>query len=290
MRSKLFVPASRPELFPKALASDADAVCYDLEDAVIEERKEEARAGLRVYLKSAAPVNCPLEIVRINGFRSAHFLDDLEAIVWPRLMAVVLPKVEDADEVRELEEALRKLENERHCPRPVMILPTIESPAGLRKAHDIALSSDRIAGLQAGFADLLEPLGIVSSHSFARSQVRLALRLAAGEAHLPCFDAAYANFRDLEGFAAEAELARALGFRGTSCIHPSQVVVANRVYAPTAAEIEHAVRVIAAMDAAREAGSGVPVVDGRMVDAPFERAAKLLLARALSKARQRWNE
>ena len=279
MRSKLFVPATKPQLFAKALVSGADAVCYDLEDAVPQDRKAEARAGLRDYLQRAAEAVCPIEIVRINGVRTTHFLADLEAVVWPRLYAVALPKVEDPEELRELEGVLSKLESARGCARPVLVLPTIESPGGLRKAHAIALSSHRIAGLQAGFADLLEPLGIAWSHSFARSHVRLLLRLAAGEAGVPCFDAAFPNFKDSDGFAAEAEQARSMGFVGASCIHPSQVLIANQIFAPSAAEIEHAKRIIAAMDAARETGSGVPVVDGKMVDAPFERAARLLLSR-----------
>jgi citrate lyase beta subunit len=279
MRSKLFVPATKPELFPKALVSGADAVCYDLEDAVPHDRKSEARAELRDYLQRTAKAFGPVEIVRINGVRTPHFLADLEAVVWPRLYAIALPKVEDPKELHELEGVLSNLESARSFTRPVLVLPTIESPGGLRKAHAIASSSHRIAGLQAGFADLLEPLGIAWSDSFARSHVRLLLRLAAGEAGVPCFDAAFANFKDADGFAAEAEQARSMGFAGASCIHPSQVPIANQIFAPSAAEIEHAERIIAAMDAARETGSGVPVVDGKMVDAPFERAARLLLRR-----------
>lgn len=278
MRSKLFVPATKPELFPKALASGADAVCYDLEDAVPQERKAEARAELQDYLQRTTEGSGPVEIVRINGIRTPHFQADLEAVVWPRLHAVALPKVEDPEELHELEGILRSLEAARGCERPSLILPTIESPGGLRKAHAIASSSHRIAGLQVGFVDLLEPLGIAWSHSLARSHVRFLLRLAAGEAGVPCFDAAFPNFNDTDSFAAEAKQARSMGFAGASCIHPSQVPIANQIFTPSASEIENAKRIIAAMDAAREMGSGVPVVDGKMVDAPFERAARLLLS------------
>jgi citrate lyase beta subunit len=279
MRSKLFVPATKPELFPKALASGADAVCYDLEDAVPYDRKSEARAGLRDYFQQTTKAFGPLEIVRINGARTPHFLADLEAVVWPRLYAIALPKVEDPEELHELDGVLSNLESARSFTRAVLVLPTIESPGGLRKVHAIASCSHRIAGLQAGFADLLEPLGIVWSHSFARSHVRLLLRLAAGEAGIPCFDAAFPNFKDSNSFAVAAEQARSMGFAGASCIHPSQVPIANQIFAPSASEIKNAERIIAAMDAARKTGSGVPVVDGRMVDAPFERAARLLLSR-----------
>src|SRR5258708_35326193 len=111
MRSKLFGPATKPQLFAKALVSGADAVCYDLEDAVPQARKAEARAWLRDYLQRAAEAVGPIEIVRINGVRTTHFLAELEAAVSPRLYAVAFPKAEDPEELRELEGVLSKLES-----------------------------------------------------------------------------------------------------------------------------------------------------------------------------------
>ena len=118
--------------------------------------------------------------------------------------------------------------------------------AGLRLAAEIAAADPRVAGLQIGFADLFEPLGIDRRDAAAVQQVQLAVRLAAGEAGVLAYDAAFADVNDAEGFRREAEVARRLGFIGKSCIHPSQVPIANAVFRPSEAEIAQALRVVAA--------------------------------------------
>lgn len=279
MRSKLFVPGSRPELFAKALGGEADAISIDLEDAVEEGRKAEARATVGELLRSMPPFSSgKVVIVRVNGLGTRHAEADLGAVAWPALDLVNLPKAESADGIRAGAEALARLEAERGIERRIGILATIESPRGLRRAAEIATADPRVAGLQIGFGDLFEPLGIDRKDPAAVHQVQLQVRLAAGEAGIWAYDAAYAAVKDPEGFRTEAEAARRLGYLGKSCIHPSQVALANEAFRPTDAEIAWALRVDEASREARGRGVGAFLVDGRMVDAPFIRRAETVVA------------
>jgi citrate lyase subunit beta/citryl-CoA lyase len=279
MRSKLFVPASSPALFQKALASDADAICFDLEDAVLPERKAEARSYLREFLASGFHTSKTI-LVRVNHVRSAYFAEDLTAVTYPVVSALVLPKVDDPAETRDVAEALPALEKERGAKGRIGLYATIESPCGLRLARDIAEGNDRIEGLQLGLADLFEPLGIQRSERWVAYQVRFQLRLAAGEAGIPCFDSAFANFKDEDGFVREAVEARSLGFDGKSCIHPGQIAAANRIFSPSTDEIAVSIRIVEAARQASAAGSGAFAFDGRMIDEPFIRRAEAIVQRA----------
>jgi citrate lyase subunit beta/citryl-CoA lyase len=276
MRSKLFVPGDRPELFAKALASSADAVCFDLEDAVLPAHKLQARTHISTLLNAPATTG-QLILVRVNGLNSPYIADDLSAVTCSALAMLNLPKVEDPSEVEEVAAALLRLEKERKIERPISILANIESPRGLRLARSIAAASTRIAGLQLGLADFFEPLGIQRDDKAAAHHIRLQLRLAAGEAGVPCFDSAFPAFRDVEGFAMEAAGARNLGFSGKSCIHPCQIAPANRIFSPDAQEVALSLRILEAATAAANAGHGAFAFDGRMVDEPFvERARRVI--------------
>ncbi|UFH51549.1 HpcH/HpaI aldolase/citrate lyase family protein [Pseudomonas sp. KNUC1026] len=273
MRSKLFVPASRPALFSKALASAADGVSFDLEDAVAPSAKGEARQVLSTFLASlAAPGK--VVVVRVNGQGSEHHQADLQALAGTPLDIINLPKVEHPDQVRELAEQLQ------HWPRPVKILATIESPKGLRLAASIACAHPLLMGLQLGFADLFEPLGIERYQPAVVQPVQLAVRLAAAEAGIDAYDAAWAAIRDTDGFRQEAEQARRLGFTGKSCIHPSQAAAANLAFLPSAVQVERAQRVLAAAEQAEREGVGAYQVDGQMIDAPFVASARAVLEQA----------
>jgi len=279
MRSKLFVPASSPSLFRKALASDADTICFDLEDAVLPERKTEARSNLRELFAIGFHTS-KMILVRVNHVHSAYFAEDLTAVVYPAVSALVLPKVGDSAEARDVADALPALERERGVQRRIAILATIESPRGLRLAREIADGNDRIAGLQLGLADLFEPLGVRRSDGGAAYQVRFQLRLAAGEAGIPCFDSAFANFKDEDGFAREAVEARRLGFAGKSCIHPAQIAAANRIFSPSTDEIAESRRIVEAARQASAIGLSAFALDGRMIDEPFIRRAEAIVRRA----------
>jgi citrate lyase subunit beta/citryl-CoA lyase len=276
MRSKLFVPGDRPALFSKALRSLADAVCFDLEDAVLPEQKAAARSHVKEFLQSNAAAEQRIA-VRVNDLRSAFFSEDMSAVVWPGLALVNVPKTEDPSEVDEVAAALSKLEQQRGITQAIAILPTIESSRGLRLAYAIAQADPRVAGLQLGLLDLFSHLGISEQDKAAAHHLRLQLRLAAGEAGVLCFDSSFPTFADADGFAAEAAAARGLGFSGKSCIHPSQIVAANRIFSPTAEEVDAARRIV---DAARKATAekhGTCALNGCMIDRPVIRRAQEIL-------------
>lgn len=281
MRSKLFVPGSRPELFSKALSGAADALSFDLEDAVAEARKPEARAALRTLLRSSAAAGGDkILIVRVNATDTHHFAADVAAVVQPGLHMVNLPKVEDPAQVRAAALALERAEAANGVAAPVRLLLNIESPRGLRRAAELAAADARVAGLQLGLGDLFEPNGIARRDRHAIVQAMFALRMAAAEAGVFAYDSAFADVADAAGFRAEAELARSLGFLGKSCIHPSQVAPANEVFRPSEAEIAHAARVVAAASGAEAEGVGAYLVDGKMVDRPFVERARAIVAEA----------
>ncbi|MGZ5066331.1 MAG: HpcH/HpaI aldolase/citrate lyase family protein [Usitatibacter sp.] len=280
MRSKLFVPASRPELFGKAMAGEADGLSFDLEDAVDEAMKDEARRSLARFLRALAPGHGKTIIVRVNGLATAHFAADVAAVVGSGAVDLVnLPKPESPEDVRECADAIARAERDAGL-EPVGILANIETPKAFRLAAEIASASPRVKGLQAGWGDLLEPLDIDRYNAPMIESLLLHIRIAAGEAGVWAYDGALANIKDTEGYKREAEAARRLGYLGKSCIHPSQVPLANAVFRPSDTEIAHSLKVVEAAREAARKGIGAFTVDGRMVDAPFVRRAEAILALA----------
>lgn len=276
MRSKLFVPASRSELFGKAAASQADALSFDLEDAVAPDRKGAARTELAAYLQGGNGRTGKLIVVRINGHGTPWFDDDLRLADGGGIDLINLPVVEDSAVILAVARRLEEMGATGTAGQPTGLLINIETPKGLRKAAELACAHPKIAGLQIGYADLFEPTGIDRSDGHALAHVRLTIRLAAAEAGIAAFDGAYPVVKNPDGFLAECLAARNHGFAGKSCIHPSQVALANSAFTPTTAEIDQARRVLAAAEEAERQGVGAYVVDGQMIDAPF-----LLRARAI---------
>lgn len=284
MRSKLFVPGSRPELFAKAFAGPADAISLDLEDSVSPEQKDQARQNIAAWLDrllhDPALRNGKTVIIRINAYDTPYHQDDLAVCVRAGVDLINLPKPGSPEQVREVSSAIARLEAQ-HTPQPhVGLLLNIETPRALRLAADLASADERVRGLQLGLADLFEPAGIARHERAAVEQAMFMTRLAAAEAGVFAYDAAFSDIKDTDGFREEAALARRLGFMGKSCIHPSQVVLANEAFLPTAQEVAFAQRVVDAADRAREQGQGVCVVDGKMIDAPFVQRAYAILAAA----------
>ena len=280
MRSKLFVPASRPELFAKAMASEADALSFDLEDAVDESMKAPARQELARFLRALQPGHGKTIIVRVNGLGTPHFEADIHAITGPGLDIVNLPKPEAPEDVKDCAKALAEAERRHKGVIAAAILVNIETPVALRRAADLATASPRVIGLQAGWGDLIEPLNIDRYNPAAIQALQLQIRIAAAEAKAWAYDGAWANIQDQEGYVREAEAARRLGYLGKSCIHPSQIALANAAFRPTDAEIAHSLKVVEAAAAAKAKGIGAFTVNGRMVDAPFIRRAEQVLALA----------
>lgn len=265
IRSALFVPASRPERIPKALAVGADAVIVDLEDAVQENLKEEARCNLDDFLKANPEARL---LVRINAPEHAgHAADIALCARHAGVAAVLLPKVESAAQVARV----------AACGKPVW--PIIESAVGLLELPGIARAIG-VERLSFGALDLGLDLGLSSGSAAAErmlDQARYALLLHSRIAHLaPPLDSVFPAIEDREGLARTTRDARDMGFGGLLCIHPTQVEVIHRALRPADEELAWARRVMAAA----QSGAGVFVVDGQMVDAPVLGRARLLLQRA----------
>jgi len=280
MRSKLFVPASRPELFTKALSSAADAISFDLEDAVEEGQKGFARQALSDLFKTNQAQTTKAIVVRINAMDTTHFAADLEAVVSSAVQIINLPMVESVSAVRDLSARIGKLETERHLTRPIGILVNIESPRGLRQAAELALADPRVVGLQIGFGDLFGPYGVESGEPSATQVVRVLVKMAAAEAGVDAYDGAYVDIANPDGFTLDAQAAYRLGFAGKSCIHPSQVGLANAVFRPSDHQIQQALRVVQVAQDNLARGVGAFVVDGQLVDGPLITRAERTVALA----------
>lgn len=256
----LFVPADRPERFAKAAAAGADAVILDLEDAVAASAKEAARAGLEAAIAASGPRDVPL-LLRINAAGTPWHERDIHAARHLPLAAVMLPKAESGETVKQAAEATGL---------PVIAL--IETAAGLARTGEIAQCAARLAF---GSIDFAADLGCAHERDallFARSRLVLAARLAGKAAPI---DGVTAAIRDEALVEDDARHAVALGFGGKLLIHPAQVVPARRGFRPTEADAAWA---RAVLDSARTGGAAV-AVDGAMVDAPVLARARRILQR-----------
>jgi citrate lyase subunit beta/citryl-CoA lyase len=271
IRSYLYVPGNDARRIEKALASDADAVILDLEDAVAPSRKDEARETVVGFLRSEPPK--PV-FVRINILSSTLAEEDIEAIASPHLAGLRLPKTESVEDVRHVAEQLAGL----GCEAGIQCL--IESALGLELAFEIARAHEGVAGISIGEADLAADLGVRDETGllYARSRVVVASR-AAG---LPGpVQSVYANVRDTDGLRRSTEEGKNMGFVGRSAIHPAQIRAINEVFTPTEGEISEAEDLLARLEASTEAGTGAfAFEDGRFVDKAVVESARLTLALA----------
>ncbi len=260
-RSLLFLPASNARAIEKVRGLPCDAVILDLEDAVADDRKEEARAALAGAF--AAGFGERIGAVRVNAVDSPHHARDVAALTGVAADIVVLPKVEDAAQAEALHRATGK---------PVIAM--VESPLGVVNAMAIA-AAEGVAGLFMGNNDLRHDLHIPldadrAGLMLAMQQVILAARLA-GKA---VFDGVYNRLDDAAGFSAECREGRNIGFDGKTLIHPNQIADANAIFGPTAGQLAEARALIAA------ATGGAERHDGRMIEAMHVDQARALLARA----------
>ena len=282
-RSWLYVPAQRERMVARAATCGADAVIFDLEDAVPAAEKGAARE-LLVSTLAAWPNDGPQAFVRINaleGYAEAHA--DFDAAVRPGLAGLVVPKVEDAVTVKRLCDYLDVWEAARGLPEgSIALVPMIESPRALLLAREIALESPRVVGLAFGGEDYKQVVRapIAEGTAPAVAYARAALVVAARAADVEAIDGVWTRIDDLDGCTREATEARALGFGGKTAIHPSHIAPIHAAFAPSEAEIAHARAVVEAAAAGEARGEGAVRVDGEMVDPPVLERARALLERA----------
>jgi citrate lyase subunit beta/citryl-CoA lyase len=273
LRSLLFVPADRPERFAKAAASGADAIILDLEDSVAPERKAEARAAVAKWLAGDRGITT---FVRVNPLDSGWTAADLAAVLPGKPDGIMLPKAEGAASV----EALLAMMGGAIAP----ILPiATETPAAVFQLGSYGAVGDRLAGLTWGAEDLPAAIGALSAreadgrYTPPYEMVRSLTLFAAHAAGTLAIDTVYPKVDDEDGLAAYVARARRDGFVGMMAIHPRQVDVINRGFAPTVLELAEARAIVDAFDAAP--GAGALLLNGRMIDRPHLLQAERILGK-----------
>jgi citrate lyase subunit beta/citryl-CoA lyase len=261
----------------------ADTLLLDLEDSVAPDEKDRARE-LVVATLQKGDFNGIEVAVRINPSDSDHFDADLEAVVAAGADAVMLPKSQSSDVLREVGERVGALER-KFSSRPtdsVRILALVETPVGIVRAAEIAGASARVDAMCFGHADFAREMGLAEADASAGviHHARCEIAIAAVAAGVAPIDCVFLDVRDEAGFRSDVEHGMALGFEGKLCIHPAQVEIANDVYTPTAERVARARRVVDAWENALAEGSGVFSLDGKMIDAPLVAIEERVLDRA----------
>jgi malyl-CoA/(S)-citramalyl-CoA lyase len=302
-RSELIVPGIRPELFAKAIHADADVIVLDLEDSVAGNDKARARRNVVDALRSMDFADKVLS-VRVNALDDAGFEDDLQAVIEAgaaRLDLVMVPKIDTVDDVLRIEAAIAKIESDRKLSSRVGIELLIESARAMMNVEAIAAAGKRVEALHFGPGDyaasigarsttigganprygVLTGAGVDENRGFHWNDVfhyALSRIVVAARAHgLRPVDGPYADFKDVEGLRAAANRAAALGCEGKWVIHPGQIEPVNEAFTPSAAELDDARRIVAAMAAAGAEGRGAASLDGRMIDIASIRQAEVMV-------------
>jgi citrate lyase subunit beta/citryl-CoA lyase len=277
MRSLLFAPGNHARRVEKALGLATDAVILDLEDAVAISEKVATRP---IVAEALTKSRAGKVYVRVNALTTAWCYGDIAAVVRAGLDGIILPKVEQAHELRTADWLIGALERERELSvGEIDLIPIIETGLGISNLRDICRSDTRAKRLAFGAGDFTLDMSMVWSRSELellpyRSACVLESRAAGMEAPL---DTVWADLRDAEGFAASARHAASLGFQGKMCIHPDQIGPANAAFSPDDATIAHARRVIEAFDKAEATGSASIQLDGQFIDYPIVQRARRVL-------------
>jgi citrate lyase subunit beta/citryl-CoA lyase len=287
----LYVPASRPNMIEKAAASDADAVCIDLEDAVTVDEKSASRANV-VRAFRELDFGRKLKAFRINGLDTPFAYRDLIEVVeevGDRIDVVMMPKAHLPQDVRFVCMLLTQIELAKGFTRQIGLEVQIESAKGFLWVREMAEASPRLQALIFGPGDysatMQMPVANIgeldeNDHLYPGHRwhaVMHAVVAAARANGLRAIDGPYAGYRDTSGLERSSRIARVMGFDGKQCIHPSQLSVVNEIFSPSAEEVARAKAVVAAYEDAASAGRGAIGKDGKMIDYANIRMAKALL-------------
>jgi citrate lyase subunit beta/citryl-CoA lyase len=278
----MFVPSNRPNMVQKAIGVPADVIVLDLEDSVPPPEKAAARETVRASIETLAAAGKTVH-VRINNLDTKLTRDDLAAVISPGLKALLYPKAQSAQEIRDLDVLIREREyhTEGITPGDTALIPMIETAKAVLRCEDIATASSRIIGLAEGGEDYCADLGIPRTKEGREldhiRSVMIHVCIAFG---LRPLDGIYADLGDEAGLRADAAYARSIGMKGKYVVHPEQVGPVNEVFSPTEAELTAARRIVTEFDAAIAAGHGTVRIAGQMVDIPVVNRARDLIAYA----------
>jgi citrate lyase subunit beta/citryl-CoA lyase len=277
-RSRLYLPGSEPKYFVNAGLHGPDAVILDLEDSVHPAEKDSARLLVRNALR-AVDFAVAERMVRINQLPLGFA--DLEEIVPESPDLILIPKVETAQQIIEVDRTIRDIQRRTGDRPPIWLMPILESALGIENAFAIATASDRICALTIGLEDYTADLGVVKTVAGTESfYARTRTVNAAKAAGVQAIDSVFGDVADMDGLRTWGEQSRALGFEGMGCIHPAQIPVIHHAFAPTDKEIERALKIVAAFEDAKAKGLGVVSLGSKMIDPPVVNRAVKLVQRA----------
>lgn len=273
-RSRLYLPGNEPKFAISAGIHNPDGVILDLEDSVHPAEKDAARVLVRNALGCVDFMGAE-RMVRINQGELGVL--DLEEIVPLSPDLILIPKVETAGQVREVDERIRQIQ-QREGGHTIWLMPILESALGVENAFEIATATDTVCSLTIGLEDFTADLGVRKTRAGDESAyARQRLVNAARAAGVQAIDSVYGDVGDMDGLKAWGQRARAMGFEGMGCIHPRQIRVIHEAFAPSAAEIEKALKIVGAFDEARAKGLGVVSLGTRMIDPPVVLRAQRLV-------------
>ncbi len=277
-RSRLYLPGSEPKYYVNASLHAPDAVILDLEDSVHRGEKDAARILVRNTLRAVEFGSCE-RMVRINQLPLG--LEDLAEVVGESPDLILIPKVEQPEQVREVDRMIGEIKARRGIIRPIWIMPILESALGIENAFAVATASENVAALTIGLEDYTADLGVAKTVEGRESQyARSRVVNAAHAAGVQAIDSVYGDIGDLDGLRRWGEAARAAGFEGMGCAHPGQIRVIHEAFQPTAIEIEKARKVVAAFEEAQSKGLAVVSLGSKMIDPPVVQRALKLVERA----------
>jgi len=280
-RSMLFLPGNNPNMLINGNCLGADAVIFDLEDAVAPAQKDAARILVRNTMRYMDFRGCEI-IVRINSVDTPYWKEDIDAILPYKPNLILLPKTGTVQDVLTADEYMTRVEEKLHMePDSVGLMPLIETALGVENSFSIASSSKRVKALFLGAEDLTADLQCKRTKEgreieYARTRLVVAARAAGVEV----YDTPFTDVNDDEGIVKDASLAKALGFTGKASISPRHVEVINQVFSPTQKEIDYAYEVMDAITLAKEQGKGAIALHGKMIDAPIVARAQQTIAMA----------
>ena len=270
IRSMLFLPGNNPNMLINGSVLGADAVIFDLEDAVSPAEKDAARVLVRNTLRYRDFTGCQ-RIVRINSTDTAYWKADLDAILPEKPELILLPKTGTAQDALTADAYITELEEKLGLPaNSVGLMPLIETALGVENAYAIASSCKRIHALFLGAEDLTADLRCKRTKEGREIEyARTRLVVAARAADVEVYDTPFTDVNDDEGIWTDAELAKALGFTGKAAISPRHLEAINQTFTPTLAEIDYAYEVLEAIAMAKAQGKGAIALRGKMIDAPI---------------------
>lgn len=276
-RSLLFIPGNNPSMLQNCDVFDADAVIFDLEDAVAVEQKDSARILVASYLAHIKP-SVKEVMVRINGMDTQYYEKDILAVAKHGIDSIMLPKATVKD-LKKLDKILQKIEKENNL-KSINIVPIIELAQSLLEAAQIA-KCPRVNGVLLGAEDYTKDMEIQRTKEseeifYARNCIAVACRAARIEA----IDTPFTSTDDEDGLKKDCLKAKSLGLSAKACIHPNQIDIVNKEFAPSKFEIDFAHRVLFAQEEATLQGKGAFSLDGKMIDKPILERANTTLRKA----------